>query len=152
MLVKSFLAKFIVDCSDEGRELKIQNFSKHLVIERVERNIRSLFSTRKARFSLSKIKSFSLFRYLTFIFYMKKYIRNFKKRKCASNKKKIVTEFMKMRVMEKVNEGMASLRGKIGRLHKLKEWIKIYEAKRLQALKEVWNNFVMYTFKLKDGG
>ena len=123
-----------------------------MVIDRVERNIRNLFITKKARFSMTKMKSFSLFRYWTFIFYMKRYIKRFRKRKYLRSKKTVVSELVKITILGKVSDGMASLRGKVGRLHKLKQWIRIYETKRLQSLKEVWNNFVMFTFKLKDGG
>ena len=84
---------------------------------------------------MTKMKSFSLFRYWTFIFFMKKYIKNFRKRKVAKSKKMVAIEFTKTAVLNKIAVGMSSLRGKVGRLHKLKEWMKIYENKRLQALK-----------------
>ena len=47
--------------------------------------------------------------------------------------------------------GMFNLRKKIGRIKKLKDWMKIYEKQQILAFKEVWNNCFLYTFKLKDG-
>lgn len=111
---------------DQGRAVKIENFSKNLTFDRVERNIRSLFVSKKAKYMLEKMKSFSLFRYWTFIFCMKKYIRNFKKRKYNKCRGYAITVLTKNSIRQKIEIGMLSLRKKAGKIRKLKDWMEIY--------------------------
>lgn len=35
---------------------------------------------------------------------------------------------------------------------KMNQWYKMYSNQRKECLREVWNNFITLTFKVKDGG
>lgn len=106
VLISQYLSSFLITSADQARELKIKNFFKHLVLQRVERNIRNLFVAKKIQYSLRNLKQEAAGRYLTLHFCIRRYVARFRKRRFARCRKDLVISMVKNSIFGKIREGL----------------------------------------------
>lgn len=91
-------------------------------------------------------------RYFTLHFCIKRYVSRFRKRRFARCRNLAVMTLVKNEIFTKIRSGLDFIKKKKCQIHKMNQWLKMYERNRKQCLKEAWNNFITITFKVKDGG
>lgn len=94
-IIAQYLATLFRSATDQAREEKIANFSRNLVLQRVERNIRNLFIRKKIEFGLKNLQKEAAGRYLTLHFCVKRYICRFRKRRFLRSRKLAVDAIVK---------------------------------------------------------
>ena len=82
--------------------------------------------------------------------YLKKYIKNFRAKKCLRSKKNIIFELVSFVAKCKIKGEIKKLKKSLTKFEKLTTWLRFIRSEQKQCLKQLWNNFIPIVFKSKD--
>lgn len=123
-----------------------------IVLNKVETNMKLLFSDVRAKHSTNDVPKDKCPRYALLALYFKNYVMKFRARRRQALRKTVVSAMVASVLKEKIRVGLAKLAPKVRRLGKLREWLHCYNTERIKILRELWNNYIIASFRTIDGG
>ena len=110
-----------------------------------------MFESAKIKFSLQQLKQSNIRQFFLLSKYVKRYVIRFRLRKKERSRALVVDSIGKQYLKFRMKVGLVFIHQKVLPLSKLAEWHSNYNKVRKRLMKQLWNNFILSTFKVRDG-
>ena len=135
---------------EEGRQLKIDDFSHSLKLKRLESNIRGVFVKNRIKIKMKKMLKDQLFRYTLLVISFKRYVKSFRENVFKQKRRKVTQQLFKSVIKDKVKLGLAACTLSIRKIQKFNEWMVMVRAERKKCLNYMWKVNVLSMMKVNS--